>query len=116
MLSFCLLTALAVTDLPPADHVGRAKEFLDVLKKGDFAKAAEPFDAAMLKAMPADKLKETWEQLNKQLGSLKETGGSRKEARGKYELVFVGVEFEKAKLEMRLAFDTDHKIAGLGFQ
>src|SRR5689334_5892553 len=116
MFAFCLFTAFAVVDLPPADHVGRAKEFLELLKKGDFTKAAEPFDATMLKKMPADKLKETWEMLNKQFGALKETGGTRTETLGKYELVFIGTQFEKVKLEMRLAFDPDHKIAGLGFQ
>jgi len=116
MFAFCLVTALTVADLPANDHVGRAKEFLELLKKGDFAKAAEPFDRTMLEKMPADKLKETWEMLNKQFGALKEASGTRTETRGKYELVFIGTQFEKAKLEMRLAFDPDHKIAGLGFQ
>jgi hypothetical protein len=116
MLAFCLVTALTAADLPPADHVGRAKEFLELLKKGDFTKAAEPFDRTMLEKMPAAKLKETWEMLNKKFGALKEAGGTRTETLGKYELVFIGTQFEKAKLEMRLAFDPDHKIAGLGFQ
>jgi uncharacterized protein len=116
MLALCLWTTLTIADLPANDHVGRAKEFVELLKKGDFTKAVEPFTETMIKAMPADKLKETWELVNKQAGAFKEMTGTRTETKGKYELVFVGAEFEKAKLEVRVVFDTEHKIAGLGFQ
>ena len=39
-----------------------AAEFIDLLDKGEFAKATKDFDAAMLKALPADELKKTWEK------------------------------------------------------
>src|SRR3954447_15225413 len=108
--------ALILADLPPADHTGRAKLLVDQLNRGDFAKAAESFDAKMQEVMPADKLKQTWETLNKQFGAFKEAGGTRTETRGKYEMAFVTCTFEKMKLDMSVAFDSDHKIAGLGFQ
>jgi dienelactone hydrolase len=108
--------ALVLADLPPTDHTGRAKLFVDQLNRGEFAKAVEPFDAKMQEVMPPDKLKQTWESLNKQLGAFKEAGGTRTEMRGKYEMVFVACTFEKMKFDMRVAFDSDHKIAGFAFQ
>jgi uncharacterized protein len=113
LLLFC---ALATADLPESDHAGRAKLLVDQLNRGEFAKAVEPFDAKMQEVMPAGKLKQTWETLTKQVGAFKEAGGTRKEMRGKYEMIFVGCTFEKMKLDMRVAFDPEHKIAGFGFQ
>ena len=37
-----------------------ARAFVDLLDKGEFEKAAADFDEAMLRALPARKLKETW--------------------------------------------------------
>src|SRR5437868_4403339 len=105
MLVVCLLSAIVAADLPAPDHTGRAKAFVELLNKGDFAKAVEPFDAKMIAAMPADKLKKNWEMLTKQVGPFKEATGTRTETRGKYELIFVGVQFEKAKWEVRVVFD-----------
>jgi uncharacterized protein len=116
MTAFVLMLSLVAAEPPAGDHAARAKLFLDLLNRGEYAKAVEPFDDAMIKAMPAEKLKSTWEGLTKQVGAFKESGGSRAETRGKYELIFIPCTFEKMKLDMRLAFDSDHKIAGMGFQ
>lgn len=51
--------------------ITQAKEFVDLLTKGDFSKAVIHFDSVMTKAMPPEKLKEVWQSLIKQVGSLK---------------------------------------------
>ena len=66
-------------DLPPTDHTGRAKLFVDQLNRGDFAKAVEPFDAKMQEVMPADKLKQTWEIAQQ---AIRRIQGSRRHAHG----------------------------------
>src|SRR5438105_664259 len=107
-----LICSLLVADLPGTNHAGQAKAFVELMSRGEFAKAVEPFDEAMQKAMPADKLKETWAALIEKIGAFKEATGTRSEMRGKYEMIFVTCTFEKMKLDLRVAFDTDHKISG----
>lgn len=92
-----------------------AKSFVDTLDQGDFAGAAKSFDAAMLKAMPADELKKTWEKLLTQAGAYKGQLGARRESSDKYEIAYVTCEFEKAKIDARVVFDKDGKITGLFF-
>ena len=40
-----------------------AKQFVEFLEKGEFEKATKDYDEAMQKALPADKLGETWKAL-----------------------------------------------------
>src|SRR5262245_32061999 len=54
-----------------ADLKSAGKAFVDLLSKGDFAKATKDFDGAMLKAMPADKLEGLWKGLAGQFGPFK---------------------------------------------
>ena len=92
-----------------------ADSFVALLAKGDFAKATSTFDAAMLKALPEDKLKTTWETVQQQAGAFQKQVGSRRETGGKYEIVFVTCEFAKSKLDAKVVFDQDGKIGGLFF-
>jgi dienelactone hydrolase len=98
------------TDLTP-----RAGEFMDQLSKEDFAGAVKTFDATMLKVMPAEKLKETWQALIKQVGAFQKQTGMRVEQKGKYDIVHVTCEFAKSPLDARVVFDKEKKIAGLFF-
>jgi dienelactone hydrolase len=82
---------------------------------GDFEKAVQPFDETMKKAMSADRLKKVWEGVTGQQGSFKEVGGARTEAVQKYQVVFVTTEFERGKLDTKVVFDADNRIAGLFF-
>lgn len=110
------LAILLAIDTPANDHVAAAKSFIEAMNRADYAAAFAPFDATMQKAMPIEKLKETWEAVNNQVGPFKQFVGSRSEPRSGFDRIFVTCEFEKAKLDVRVVFDKDHKIAGLGFQ
>jgi dienelactone hydrolase len=97
------------------EQTRRAKEFLKAVLEKDFAAASKEFDATMQKAMPKDKLESTWKGLIEKVGAFKKQGATRTEHTSKYDFVFISCEFEKAPLELRLVFDGDKKIAGLGF-
>lgn len=92
-----------------------ARAFVELLDKGEFAKATTDFDATMLKVMPADELKKTWEKVVGDAGAFKKQLGSRVETKGKYEIVYVTCEFAKKNLDTRVVFDKDAKISGLFF-
>lgn len=99
----------------PASREAAAKAFVTLLGKGEFAKATETFDATMLKVLPAAELKKTWEKVTADAGAFKRQLGTRQETKGKYDIVFVTCEFEKKKLDARIAYDKEAKISGLFF-
>src|SRR5688572_30549934 len=96
----------AAQDLPPA-RAEAALALIDRLKKGEWDKATENFDAAMLKAAPAAEMKKIWEAVTKGVGPLKKVGAARAEKAGKYLRVIVPCDFEKMKLDVRVVFDDE---------
>ena len=92
-----------------------AKEFVDLLAKGDFERAVQNFDSVMTKAMPQEKLKEVWESLISQLGQLKRQTSVRKEINPRFDIVFVTCEFERDAIDIKVVFDKKKKITGLWF-
>jgi dienelactone hydrolase len=108
------LPALAAPPAPPLEEKARA--LLTALAKGDFAAAGKDFDEAMRKALPEDKLKELGAGLGKQLGALKKQGAAVAEKAGKYDVVWIPCEFEKANLYARVVFNADKQVTGLSFR
>jgi dienelactone hydrolase len=99
----------------PADLKEAASSFVEQLSKGNFAGATESFDTAMLKALPENKLRETWSSLIKQAGPFQKQTAVRQESGKKYEIVYVTCLFKELALDARLVFDKDRKITGLFF-
>jgi pimeloyl-ACP methyl ester carboxylesterase len=93
-----------------------ARAFVADLDKGEFTRATRTFDATMLKVMPPDELKKTWEKLVDQFGAFKKQMGSRSASEGDYDIVYVTCDFARAKLDARVVFDKQAKIAGLQFR
>jgi hypothetical protein len=92
-----------------------AKALVDLLDKGEFEKATGNFDDAMLRALPSPKLKDSREKVIGDAGTYKKQVGSRFEKADKYDVVYVTCEFAKKKLDVRVVFDGDGKVAGLFF-
>jgi pimeloyl-ACP methyl ester carboxylesterase len=92
-----------------------AERFIDLLGKEDFAKATERFDAAMLKALPADKLKVAWEETLGLHGAFRKRIGSRLETKEQARIIIVTCAGAKSNFEARLVFDKDAKVTGLWF-
>lgn len=108
--------ALSCSAAPPKPtNTGIAKEIVTALSKGDYAKAGAHFDATMKKALPEEKVKSTWQQLQSQVGKFKSQGAVRTEKIQGYDAVYVLSKFEKAELECKVVFDDKKQVAGLFF-
>src|SRR5580698_4776472 len=93
-----------------------AKSLVQLLVDGKFDKAVADFDAVMLKVMPADQLKQTWEGVLADAGAYKKTLETRTETAGIYRVVHVTCEFAKRPLDVHVVFNKAWKISGLQFR
>ncbi len=112
-----LLIPMALSLLPgqlPAPEA-RARQFLELLSNGDGENAVGMLDAAMKTALPAEKLKQIWAGMNGQAGTFRQFGDSRLEAGEVNDTVYITCEFEKMKLDARMALTKAGLIAGLNF-
>jgi dienelactone hydrolase len=110
------LAASAVAEDKLPEQTATATALVDALAKGDFIAAGKDFDDTMRKAMPADRCKETWEAVVKQVGAFQKRTGTRVEKAGKYDVVFVTCKFEKLDLDVKVVFNADKQVAGLSFR
>jgi len=92
-----------------------ARQFVDLLAKGKYAAAAEKFDAVMKVATDVEALARSWKMVVDQAGPFQAQRGVRAESIGEYEAVFVTCEFAKGKLDVKVVFNRDKKVAGLFF-
>lgn len=102
-------------DLVSEELIAQAKEFVDLMVKGEFSRAVENFDSVMSKAMPEEKLKEVWQTVIKQAGPFKKQKGTRTETLPKYDIVYVTCQFEKGDLDVKVVFNSEKQITGLWF-
>ncbi|MGQ9780960.1 MAG: DUF3887 domain-containing protein [Nitrososphaeria archaeon] len=73
------------------------------------------FNIQMLKALPAQKLQTTWQQVINSIGELKEVVKTMVTEESGYRTVYVTCKFEKTSLEIKVVFDSESKISGLWF-
>ena len=115
MLSLALLLHGIVSAAPPSEQEELAGKFVAQVAAGQFEKAVEPFDKTVKQALPAEKLKPLWEELTKQYGPWQRAAGTRTEKIQKYTAVYVTCKFQRGKLDAKIVFSSDNKIAGLFF-
>src|SRR5262245_32624573 len=114
LLPAALLAAQAPDD-KPAKLQAKGAAFIDLLVKGDFAKAVADFDEEMKKKLPVDKLEELWTKVTKQLGPLQKQGPARSTKAAKYDAVLIACHFKSLTLDARIVFTDDGRITGLFF-
>lgn len=101
---------------PQPDTITKAaKDLVNLLADGEYAKAVENFDSTMKTALSAEKLQQVWFSLIAQAGPFVEQVGTRKEKILQYNAVFVTCKFEKAVLDAKVVFNSDKQISGLFF-
>jgi fermentation-respiration switch protein FrsA (DUF1100 family) len=110
-----LLPPLAA-QAPPNDVTPQAQSIVDLLVKQDFAKVFAQFTPPMRTVMPEDRLRETWLTLIAQLGAFKEQRGVRLETRGDMRVAIVTIDFERAAVDMQLAFNPAGLLGGWGMR
>jgi Protein of unknown function (DUF3887) len=94
----------------------RAGAVLAALVKKDYEAAAKDFDATMRKKVTPGELKKTWTGLLEKLGPLGKRGEPRLTHEGKYDVVTIRCQFEKAVLDARFAFDADGMVTSFLFR
>jgi uncharacterized protein len=116
LLFAALQTAIAADATKPVERTEMAKILVAQMAAGEFDKAVEPFDATMKTALPADKLKKSWDDTVAQYGPLVKAVETRSEKVQQYDVVYVTCEFQRGTIETKAVFSSDDKIAGLFFQ
>ena len=100
---------------PMDELISRAKEFVQMLEKGDYKASVKNFDETMTKLVPPEKMKQVWETVIKQVGKLKQQKGVRTESVPNYDIVYVTCEFERATFDVKVVFNKNKQIAGQFF-
>jgi len=104
---------LAAADAPGPE--ARAREFVALLAKHDFAPAQALFDDSLRAQLTPAALEQAWGQLQKAGGTFQKTGAARVESSAKNDVVFLTLEFEKMQFDARLPVDKAGRIGGLKF-
>jgi pimeloyl-ACP methyl ester carboxylesterase len=114
ILSLTAWTGATTGQAGPRPLEPTARAFVEQVHKGDFAKATQNFDAAMLQALPPNELGKFWEvMVVGKAGAFKKVVGTRVGAKDGFDLVYVTCEFDKGRFDLCVGFDADGKIAGL---
>ena len=117
VVGLAILAAQALLPIPArsADVTDAGKQFVDLLAKQDYAAAVELYDATMKAALPEAKLREAWEAVQTQAGPFQKQVSARTQKVQGYDVVLVTCQFEKAKLDTKVVFDSKRRVAGLFF-
>lgn len=91
--------------------------FIQLLAANDFEKAQQMASQILLDALKQSNLtlESFWKTLNLQVGNFKQILRVKSTTEQGYNVIFVGCEFEKMKLDAKIVFDQQEKIAGLQF-
>jgi dienelactone hydrolase len=102
-LALSLGAPLAADDKSEAST--NAKAVLDALVKEDFDAASKNFSEEMKKAVPLEKLKDTWKSVRGQTGAFKSVLSTDVATRGRAQVVTLTCQFEKAVWDVTVAVD-----------
>jgi uncharacterized protein len=96
--------------------IGHAKRIFQLLRDEKFDDVAKEFNAQVAAALPVSQLRQVWASLGQQVGPFKSFIDQRSTtAAPGVAAVVLGCQFEKAALNVIVAFDAEDKIAGLRF-
>jgi dienelactone hydrolase len=116
---FAAFVALAIAPLrawsATTDVSALGEQYVDLAAKGDFAGAAAHHDKTMQTALPQPKLRETWRSVETQAGPFKKRLYTRTAKAGGYDVALVTCEFERAKLDVKVVFNSQAEVSGLFF-
>ncbi|HUI82626.1 MAG TPA: alpha/beta fold hydrolase [Candidatus Binatia bacterium] len=126
MAKFVIRTLLALVVLAgwpsnlPAQAQNQTPESLataavNELAARQFSKVVARFDDRMQSAMPQEKLSAVWDTVLDNAGSFQRITGTRVVEQQGYQVVFVACQFKYAALDVKMAFDSRNRIAGLFF-
>jgi pimeloyl-ACP methyl ester carboxylesterase len=103
----------ANADPQPSAQKANAEAFVAAMSRGEFDAAMRDLDANIAKQINADKVRELWDTVIRQVGAFEKVTGSRTEPSGEHVIVAVGVKFAKSAVDFRMTMDKAGKIAGI---
>jgi dienelactone hydrolase len=114
-LSVPVLFSSLQTRAQSSEPVAHARRILELLQQGKTPDVAREFNAQMAAALPAEVLGQVWLSLGSQVGALKSEISQQSASSRTGTAVTLGLQFERAALNMIVVIDADNKIAGLQF-
>ena len=113
----CLLFVTNHAVPAQVDAPAKARLVITALTSGDFASIEAQFTDQMKAALPPGRLASLWTTLLTQVGAWKTCSaqGTVREIAGK-QMVITPCEFERAKIDVQVAFDSDGRISGLALR
>ncbi|HHY44938.1 MAG TPA: alpha/beta fold hydrolase [Firmicutes bacterium] len=102
---------------PVPDSVldSRARTFVAAMSEGKYADAVKMMDSRMASALPAERLKSTWDSLVSQLGAFGAITSVRLATESGYRVAYVTCDFESAVIDTKVVFDAEGRVTGLWF-
>jgi dienelactone hydrolase len=112
-----ILQAPAPVQRTPAEAMAHARTVLAWLAGQEFSKLEEQFTDRMKSALPTEAMQARWTALLRQAGAYKSCGAdARVIAISDKQMVITPCQFERATIDVQIAFDTDDKISGMAFR
>ena len=96
-------------------NIEYAKELITGFKEGKMDVVASHFDETMKTALPEDKLKTVWKDLNSQCGEYQKYSKITTEKVENYDIVYLLCHFQNMNLRMKTVFNKKNQVSGLFF-
>jgi hypothetical protein len=96
-------------------NIDISKLVINSFQKNEFSKIPESFDQTMKTALPVEKLKLVWDDLNIKCGKFQKTSTITVDKIQNYDVTYILCHFEKVNLKMKTVFNEKNQIAGLFF-
>ena len=92
-----------------------SKSVINSFQKNEYSKIVQSFDQTMKTALPAEKLKLVWEDLNSKCGKFQKFSDITVGKIQNYDVTYVLCHFANMNLLMKTVFNANNEIAGLFF-
>jgi hypothetical protein len=92
-----------------------SKSLVSSFQKNEYSKIVSTFDQTMKNALPAEKLRQFWDDLNNKCGKYQKYSEITEGKYQNYDIVYVLCHFASMNLKMKVVFNDKNEIAGLFF-
>lgn len=110
-----LLISLIVISAHAQSVAELSEEFLNKLNRSQFDSCQSYFDESVRDKINADMMQQMWERIPRFLGDFKSYNNIRTEKADTLDIVLIACAFEKTKLDLKLSYNSRHKIVGIFF-
>lgn len=112
LLALCPLLAQG----PAPDYAAQGRAVVSQIAAGNLAPVTAQYDAAMTAALPPEKLRSAWKNIETLAGPFRGIAGARVRAQAGRHVAIVDCRFGDAVWESLVVFDTHNRIGGLFFR